>query len=938
MAMAACAPQAHRLAAASLAYRSDVSWAFEKSDIPVDPAFRFGRLANGMRYVVRRNTLPAGTAIVRLDVAAGSLDEAPSERGYAHFIEHMAFEGSTHVPGGEMVRLLERNGLAFGADTNASTGFEQTNYRLDLPNADPKLIDTALMLMRETASELTFDPQAVERQRGVVLSEMRDRNDWAYRNGLADARFFAPQALYPERFPIGTAQTVGDASADALKAFWRREYVPAHATLMVIGDIDVAKIEARIRARFDDWRAAPAEPIPEAGPITATDHGRTAIAIDPALAERITVARNRPWLDEPDTVAQRRENLLRQIGYGIVNRRLIRIARRPNAPFRGAGFGTGDIFEAGRVTRLIVDTVDGGWRTGLPAAAREYRRALHDGFTTAEVAEQVAGIRVQAQVAATSAETRGNQELAEAALGLARDRTVPSDPRTALARLIAFIPDITPARVMAALRRETVPLKDPLIRFQGRRQPVGGELAIRNAWHGAMRGAFGDQGAVTPTSFAYTDFGVPGAVASDTIGPLGIRQLRFANGVLLNLKRTDIEKGAILLRVGIDGGDRLDTKPDPLTTAMVGSLPLGGLGKHSEDDLQSILAGRAVGIDFDSVDDRFIEAARTTPDDLSLQLALAAAFLTDPGYRAEGETQYRLQINNFFASKDATPASALRNAIGGILSDDDPRFTLQPVDAYRALTFARLKAAITDRLAHGAIEVSLVGDFDDTAVIRQVATTFGALPAREPAFGSFANQPPRPFTANHERRIVRHTGPDNQAIVRFTWRTRDDTDPIETLQLELLERIVRIQLTEGLRERLGKAYSPSAVSLPSHVWHGYGQFGVSASVDVKDVGATQAAILDAIGALRAASVDPDLLERARAPMVQAFDNGLKTNFGWLGLVERAQTEPDRIARYRSGKASLQAISAADIQVLAARYLGADRAVEVVVLPQGVATP
>ena len=157
-------------------------WVFENSDIAPDPAFRFGRLDNGMRYVVRANATPKGTAAVRMEVSAAALDESEAERGYAHFVEHMAFNGSTSVPEGEMVRLLEREGLAFGADTNASTGFDRTTYMLDLPRNDPALLDTALMLMRETASELTFAPEAVERERGVLLAEMRDRNTWQFRN------------------------------------------------------------------------------------------------------------------------------------------------------------------------------------------------------------------------------------------------------------------------------------------------------------------------------------------------------------------------------------------------------------------------------------------------------------------------------------------------------------------------------------------------------------------------------------------------------------------------------------------------------------------------------------------------------------------------------------------------------------------------------------
>lgn len=909
-------------------------WAFEKSDVPLDPAFTFGRLANGMRYVIRRNATPKGTAQVRLDIAAGSLDEHDDERGFAHFVEHMAFNGSRHVPEGEMIKLLERQGLAFGADTNASTGYEQTIYRLDLPRNDPALLDTALMLLRETASELTFDPTAVERERGVILAERRDRNTWQFRNLTDQIAFLHPDARYGQRLPIGIEETIAAATADRLKAFWQREYVPAQTTLIVVGDFDPAQVEAVIRARFADWRPAPAEPHPAAGPVDPRAAGKTDIYIDPALTERIVITRHGPWLDEPDTLARRREGVLRQIGYGIVNRRLTRLSRLPDPPFRDAGLGTGGVFKAGRSTNLVVYTVDRKWRRGLTAAALEYRRALTYGFTKAEVAEQVAGLHAAARNAAASAETRPHGALVDAVFALLHDDRVPSTPQSALERVEALIPQITPARVLAALKGEAVPLTDPLIRFEGRNAPEGGAPAIRAAWDEAARARIEPGKAVGDQAFAYTDFGPPGAVASDTREPLlGIRELRFANGVRLNLKRTDIEKGRVYVQLSLDGGSMLATADNPLAVAMMPMFTAGGLGKHSQDELQSLLAGRTVGANVAATPETFVSTAQTTPRDLELQLQLMAAFVTDPGYRSEGELRYRLDINNYFAQLNATPGSALSAAIGGILSDGDPRFTLQKVEKFRALTFAKLRQDIADRLARGAIEIGVVGDIDEDQAIALVAKTFGALPAREPEFGAFADRRRRTFTADTTPRVIRHTGAADQALIRMTWPSRDDSDPQEKQVLNMLERIVRLELSDELREKLGKAYSPSASSDPSPTYRGYGTFAVTASIDVQDVPAVRAAIAATIAGLRDKPVDADLMRRAREPLLESFDNALKTNQGWMTLVDRAQTEADRIERQVHARERLSAVTAADVQAAARKYLTAERAVEVTVLPE-----
>lgn len=938
LALSACAPQADRLASAS-APREKPVWAFEASDVPVDPAYRFGRLANGMRFVIRQNATPRGTAAVRMEIAAGSLDETDNERGFAHFVEHMAFNGSAHVPEGEMVRLLEREGLAFGADTNAQTSFEQTTYMLDLPRNDPALLGTALMLMRETAGELLFDPKAVARERGVVLSEMRDRNSWQFRNLEAQLAFLNPGARYVERLAIGKAETLNSATAESLKAFWQRNYVPAKATLIVIGDFAPNAVEAEIRARFDTWQPTPSPPQPSAGPVNPASSGETEIYIDPAMSERIAVSRHSPWLYEPDTVAQRRENLLRQIGYSIVNRRLQRISRQGAPPFRDAGLGTSDLFKAGRTTNLIVDTVDGKWRRGLIAAAVEYRKAFRFGFSASEVAEQIANIRTALENDAGSAGTRSNGALLNAVFALLRNDEVPATPESALARFNANVLQITEKRVFEALRREAVPLVNPLLRLQGRHNPEGGATALRAAWNEAMQQPLVRDRTSAGSSFGYTNFGVQGTVVSDNSdAALGIRTIRFADGVALNLKRTELEKDRIGLQLAVDGGTRLNTIDKPLTTEMMGALTAGGLGKHSQDELQSIMAGRTVNFALDTGPDAFVSAAQTTPRDLELQLQVLAALVSDPGFRPEGELRYRLNVNNFFAQLRATPQSALTAAIGGILSDNDPRFTLQGVEVYRKLTFAELKQGIGERLAHGAIELGVVGDIDEEQVISAVARTFGALPPRELRFGSFDAQPKRPFTNARNPRIIRHIGPKDQALLRLTWLTRDDSDPSESIALSLLERIVQIELTESLREKLGKAYSPSANSNPSRFWRGYGVFGIAASVDVASVAAARSAIAETIARLRDVPVAADELQRARQPMIETQDNALKTNRGWLSLAARAQSEADRIDRFVHAKESLLALAAGDIQKLAQRYLLSSDGVEVLVLPEGVDEP
>ncbi len=909
-------------------------WAFEDSDVPVDTGYTFGRLDNGMRYVIRSNATPAGTALVRMRIDSGALEETETERGLSHYLEHMAFNGSTGIPEGEMIKLLEREGLAFGADTNASTGFDNITYLLNLPRNDEALLGTALMLMRETASELTIAQEAVERERGVILAERRDRAGFQLRNYEDNSEFLAPGARYTERLPIGTIAVLQNATAEQLRALYRRTYTPANTVLVVVGDFPVEVVEAGIRARFADWTPDPAPAEPDAGPIDINRKGLTDIHVDPALPESVTVSRLAPWRDEPDTIANRRADGLRGVGYGIVNRRLARLARGADAPFRGASYGSGDIFEDARITSISVSSADGEWTKGVLAATREVNQALTYGFTQAEVDEQVANIRTALENAVKSADTRSNAVFAGAALALVEDERVPSTPQSALAEFERLAPEMTPQALWQAVLADAAPLTDPLIRFEGRTAPNGGEAALRTAFAEGMAlpiAAPVDNG---PLVFGYSEFGAPGTVVSDMVEErLGIRRIVFANGVRLNLKHTDVRKDRIAVTFAVDGGDLMNTRDAPLRAYLATTLTSGGLGKHSQDEIASVFAGRSVSFGFGSGPDAFTASANTTPRDLLLQMQVLAATLTDPGYRPEGVERFRKNIDNFFNTLDSTPGRALDAASGAILSDNDPRFSLQPKEAFFALDYEGLRVAISDRLASGAIEIALVGDLDEDAAITAVATTLGALPQREAAFSPRTDNRTRSYTATRGQRVLTHKGEPDQALLQWYWPTTDDSDLGETLRLDLLSRIVRLELTDRLREKLGQAYSPSAGSQPSHYYPGYGNFIIGTSVAADQVEASRAALQGLIADLRKAPLDADVLDRARKPYLEEYNNALKDLGGWTALAARAQSEPQRLDRFIAVPSVMSAITPEDIHQTALKYLIPDGAVEFTVLPE-----
>ena len=288
--------------------------------MPADPDIRFGSLPNGMRFAIRRQPIPAGEAALRLRFDAGSMMETDAQQGLAHFLEHMAFNGSKAVPEGEMVKILERLGLAFGADTNAQTGFDQTVYKLDLPKTDTETVDTSLKLLREAASELTIAQAAVDRERGVVLSEERASDSPSYRVYKSRLEYLLAGQRMPNREPIGKVDILQKAPADLIADFYHHYYRPERATIVAVGDFDPAAMEAKIRARFGDWKDnGPAGPEPDLGKVMPRKADAKLI-VEPGAPLGLQVTWVRPPDVRPDTLAKRRSDLVEELGFAAAAR------------------------------------------------------------------------------------------------------------------------------------------------------------------------------------------------------------------------------------------------------------------------------------------------------------------------------------------------------------------------------------------------------------------------------------------------------------------------------------------------------------------------------------------------------------------------------------------------------------------------------------------
>jgi zinc protease len=911
-------------------------WPQAESDLAPDPAVTFGTLANGMRYAIMPNHMPKGQVSLRFRIDAGSLQESESQRGLAHFLEHMAFRGSAHVRDNEAFRILERFGAAMGADSNAYTQQSQTVYKIDLPKNDAAGIDSALMLMRETAGDLTLSEAAVESERSVVLSEERAGDTPGARVQKAQLAFDFPGQPLGSRPPIGAVEVLKTAKAADIRAFYDAYYRPERATLIVVGDVSPSSIEKKIKLRFSHWRGrGPAGTDPVLGP--PQERGREiAEHVEAGAQTSVSLMWTKPADPRPDTRAHERDELVEALGMMAFNQRLDDMRLSSDPPFLRAGGGVQQPGRSALVGSLGVVTTEQGWRTGLEQVARAQRLLLDKGVTQAEIDRQRANWRSRLETAAASAATRRTASLADHLVGSVDQRSVFVTPAFDLALFDEIAPQVTVEQVDAALR-DSFSGNGPLI-FLGGPQPMeGAEQVLADAAIAAAEPRKSE--APRPASWPYTDFGTPGEVVErHEVPDLGVTMLRFANGVRLTVKPTAFHADQILVAVDIGHG-RLDYAPDaapPLWTIGSNAFLLGGYRDLTVPEIKRLLTGRQAGVGVALWDGSVRFSGATRPQDLSLQMQMITAYLTAPGWRSEGLELVRNNMIDGFPQWQANPAWVYARAGAQLLHDGDPRWHSPDLAEVQAVRYDQMRQLIEPILSREPIEVAIVGDVTVEQAVAETAATLGALPPRDadtpPPAGNRRVAFPEPGSGPVE---LHHKGRSDQGLAIAAWPGPDGVSDIHAPRAaRLLQLILQQRLTDEFRTRLGDSYSPGSDMESSLEFPGYGFIMAYAETPQTKMAAFDETLASIVRDLREKDVSTDEFERARKPRIETLLKSRQTNEYWLGTLQRAQSEPIWLELIRTTIPDLQGMTPADIRKLAATYLRDDRLWRLRVTPEG----
>ena len=909
-------------------------WPSQNSDLQPDPAMVRGTLANGMRYVVMANHEPKDRVAVYLDVQAGSLFETDKQRGLAHFLEHMMFNGSTHFPPDRLVRFFQSIGMSFGGDTNAFTSYGQTVFKLILPDGSREHLHDGFQVMADFARGASLLPREIDKERGVILAEKRSRDSAGYRAMVARTQFSLAGTLLPRRLVIGKTEVVKKADRALLKQYYDAWYRPDNMVLVVVGDVDAKRAVGMIRKTFSPLAASPhTGTCPDFGrlPDTGTrffyhhegDLGNTEVTI------------SSHWNTAPrkDSMAVEKEDLYRYAGILILQHRLDRIEEKRGAVTSDSNYGAGRLLRRIGYATIKADTEAGDWRHGLQIIDGVLRSALRYGFLQGELERVKKELLAQLDAAVLTAKSRDSSRLARNIIREFNDDRVFQSPTQERGEYGPVVEKMTLDEVNSVLRDDWG--------HGNRVVSVVGDLRlpkeeapqrIHAVYSAAAKLAVAQPKAASDHHFPYLK--VPAAAKSDivsrtTYDSIGVTRLVLKNHVVVSLKPTSFEHQRI--RVSIDIGKGAVDEPQPGMATLAGAVVNdSGTGTLTRTALADALSGSTVDVDFQVAGDSLRFSGASVTDDARLLLQLLYAKIVDPGIREEAYVQAMKDYRQMYDAMTHDIGGMARLTVDRFLAGGDSRVGLPSWREVARVKIADLRHWLLPAFAHGSMAISVVGDFDPHKLVPLIERYFGSLPSREqvqPVSSSLS------FPSGRHLE-VKVASAVKKSLVVVAWPTADFWEIGRTRRLSILADIMAERLRETLREKQGVTYSPEVYSLPGRVHTDYGLLVARVVVAPAEAKAVEKEIIALGDRLGKGGISEDDLDRVKVPLLTSLKDLVQSNGYWMNsvLVDSVR-HPQQLEWPTSIRRDYAAITDKEVQKLAHRYLRNKRVATAIVRPE-----
>ncbi len=911
----------------------------ENAGIPaLAPDIISGKLNNGLTYYIRRNSYPAQKAEMRLVVNAGSILESEEQRGLAHFLEHMMFNGTPGYPKNELVNYLQGLGIRFGADLNAYTSFDETVYILPVPTTEPANFDKGLEILKEWAGEATLDADEINRERGVVLSELRDGKSAQERL----RKQYFPRVLngsrYAERIPIGDEDVLKNFTPDKVRSFYKQWYRPDLQAIIVVGDVDVQATKKKIQELFGQLKMPDnPTPRPTITPIAEREKAEAMILTDKELPASQTLTIQYFRRRQPVTnVAAYRASLVDQLFNQMMNARLYEVGQRPDRPFLFGQASRGG-FLRGYEALTIVGGTSGDPVKTATVLTTEVERVRRFGFTEAELARAKAEVLQNYEQSAKEKDKIESSRLAEELI----THHLEGDAAPGVVWEYDFVRKALPAISVSDINGQKGRLtSDPRVRpFSmilapgATKTPLPSESQLLASLNNARTAKVTPYAETVTAKTLLPNAPIPGQITKTTVNQRdGATTYAFSNGVTVTVKATDFKNDQILLGGTRYGGSLLYNVPDlpsaQFATGIVGAM---GYGAFNPTQLNRLLTGRNANASlsitpyYDSVN------GASNVKDFETMLQLLYLKMTAP---RKDEALFKAEIaqtRSYVATQRNNPDVFFQASLYDLLAGGNPYATRTPTTAdVDKVSLTRSLQIHQERFGNAyGYQFYIVGSIKPETVKPLLAKYLGGLPSR-PIKPAFKDRNVRAPKGKLEKTVRK--GTEDKANIMVMYRNEVPFTPQDDLRMEALSYILENKTIEKIREDMGSAYSPYAGGDLRRVPIGNSivQFVIGATP--AQVPAVEKAVAEISADLRENGPTDADMAKMKATFRQKNRVDLRTNEYWLARFLSGYADPATAEAAATYAQRSEALNATEIKSAAQKYMNPSNVIQMVMLP------
>jgi zinc protease len=904
--------------------------------LPTDERNLTGRLENGVTWIYREHNNPPGKMALMMHVRTGSLNETDAQKGLAHFMEHMCFNGSEHFPPGKLIPYFESIGMQFGADLNAFTSFDETAYMLFTPDTTTNQIDRALTVMSDYAFRDTLLVEEIDKERGVVLEESRTGKgafqrirDKLWPELFAGSRFAA-------RLPIGDDKILATAKKEEFVDFYNTWYRPSNITVVLVGDAKPEPLIPLIKKWFGDARPVAPERHEFGAEFKPFKEPRAIVVTDPEMAycqvEMLNILPGRP---RTTTVPRWRTNEVEALGGWIIGRRFDDRVKKGIASYRGAYASVGDFFHDGVLVSASASGEAKDWAKMMDEIIVEVNRAREFGFNEHELALAKREFLANAERAVRTEPTENARNLINEIVSSVNERQPLLSAQQELDLTQKILPGITVKEVSDSFKQHFTPGAFAYVLTMSGKDPSAvpsREEVFKTATAALAKKVepLKDEGNAVALLARQPK---PGKVVERSEDKdLGITSGWFENGVRFHHRFMDYKKDSVWVSIALAGGDIEENATNKGCTT-VASLAVNEAATHrlASGAIRDLMTGKNINVYGGGGGDTFTISVNGSPRDLDAGLELAHALLTDGIIEESAFNNWKLSTLQSIEQRQRMPTAKAAEAWSDLFSGGDPRQMPLTKENVEALS-VKSGQAWFEHLRKAPIEIAIVGDIQLSEALPLIEKYIGSLPARARSADNLKplrklNRQPGPLA-----RQVEVDTETPQAVARAGFVGCEGRNTADVRALELAANILTSRLVKRIREDESLVYSISAFSSPAWVYSDAGQFSSGAPCSPANAPRVVEEIHQMFQEMADKGPTAEELENAKKQIDNHLETGMREPTYWAGILRALDLQGHNLADERDARKIVGQYTVEQIQAAFKKYYVPARQLRVIATP------